>query len=80
MMTAAAVSFVSFAAAAFAAAWPLVAPAKPEADGDLSAGDRAQWVNRLFGLAAVADARDLKEVAAAARALIAALVKRADGK
>jgi hypothetical protein len=79
-MTAAAVSCVAFAAAALAAAWPHVAPSRPEASGDLSPADRAQWVNRLFALAAVADARELGEVATAARALIAALVKRADGK
>lgn len=58
-------------AAASAAAWPYIpkflAPS-------LSPSDRAGWVNRLFSLAASADAAGEPQVAAAARSLITALV------
>jgi len=42
----------------------------------LSPSDRAGWVNRLFSLAAASDEADEPQVAAQARALIAALVNQ----
>jgi hypothetical protein len=47
-------------------------PSQPATSSD--SYDRALWVNNLFELAAVADSKNKPDVAAAARALIAALV------
>lgn len=67
---------VGVAVAAAAAAWPALSkikiPDRPATTPD--AYDRAQWVNNLFELASVADAKSKPDVATAARALIAALV------
>jgi len=66
-----AIAVVAFLAVACAIAWPHLHWAR---SAGISASDRAGWVNRLFVLAALADAEGQAEVAAAARALIAALV------
>ncbi|NBV87918.1 MAG: hypothetical protein EBR88_00110 [Betaproteobacteria bacterium] len=62
--------------AAGAAAWPALAKIKiPSAPATTANSfNRAAWVNNLFELAAVADAQSQPDIAAAARALIAALV------
>lgn len=65
------VSALAIGAAVVAAAWPYLPSARP---GGLPASGRAGWVNRLFTLAAEADAAGEVAVSAAARALIAALV------
>jgi hypothetical protein len=62
----------AFAVAAVAAALPLLASGGKVVG--VSPADRATWVNRLFGLAGKADASGEAAIAAAARALIAALV------
>lgn len=71
-MTIAILAVVALGCAGVAFAWPYI----PAAAGQpvLSAKTRADWVNRLFGLAADAESAAEPAVAAAARALIAALV------
>ena len=68
--------FLGLVVAAAAALWPALSklkiPATPATTSD--SFDRAAWVNNLFGLASVADAKGKPDVAASARALIAALV------
>lgn len=71
-MTVAILALVALGAAGVAFAWPYV-PSTPSQPG-LSSRTRADWVNRLFGLAADAEAASEPAVAAASRALIAALV------
>lgn len=75
-----AVSIIAFAAVALAAAWPYIVRHRPAADSGLSASAKASWVNQLFALADTADADGLADVASAARALIAALVKKPGGE
>jgi|GEM_PF-6255927 hypothetical protein len=70
------VAYAAFGIAAVVACWPMLSAAwvrwRPVA---AAAGvDRADWVNRLFGLAAAADEAGEPVVASAARALITALV------
>lgn len=72
-MTAYIVAAIAATAAAGAAAWPYIPKARA---AGISASDRAGWVNRLFSLAASADEAGESQVAAAARALIAALVNQ----
>lgn len=71
-MTIAILAFLALGSAGVALAWPYV-PSIPGKAG-LSARVRADWVNRLFGLAADAESAAEPAVAAASRALIAALV------
>ena len=66
-----------------AAVWPMLPkwpPSAPVAPAGPAAGirqtDRAKWVNDLFLLAGQADATGEPQVAAASRALIAALVEK----
>ena len=75
-MTWAAVSVVAVLAAAGAAAWPLLRPQVTSTG--LTPAARADWVNRLFALAADADAAGKADVAEAARALVTALVGQAE--
>ena len=71
---------VGMIVAAAAAVWPALGkiklPDAPATTGD--SYDRAHWVNDLFALATVADAKNKPDVAAAARALIAALIADKD--
>lgn len=70
-MTWAVVSAAAFAVVLIAAGWPyLRLPASP----GLTATKRADWVNRLFVLAAQADEAGQAEVASAARGLTSALI------
>jgi hypothetical protein len=74
-----AVTVIGFALAVVAAAWPYLSKLRPAAPtaplvGADTIPDRAGWVNRLFVLAAQADATQSQDVAATARALISALV------
>lgn len=64
-------AFVAFTVAAGSAALPYLSSARSPG---VSPADRAGWVNRLFGLAEQADKAGDAAVAAASRALIAALV------
>jgi hypothetical protein len=73
-----AVSIIAFAAVAIAAAWPYIVRHRTASDSGLSASAKASWVNQLFALADKADADGLTDIASAARALIAALVKKPD--
>lgn len=66
-------SGVGLAVAAVAGAWPYLPKRIKTAPEGL---DRADWVNRLFVLAAQADADGSASVAAAARQLIASLVEK----
>ncbi len=75
-MTTTAVAIAAGLAAVCAAVWPYL-PALRQSP-PLSAPCRAAWVNRLFSLAASADEAGEAQVAAAARALIAALVQQQD--
>ena len=70
------VALVGGVAAAAALVWPYIPAFKQSPP--LSAPCRAAWVNRLFSLAASADEAGEAQVAAAARALIAALVQQQD--
>lgn len=67
------VSVAGFVAAAAAAVLPYLPKPSPSA-AVLSSATRADWVNRLFALAAQADAAGEVAVASSARTLIAALV------
>jgi len=69
------VAIVGGVAAAAALVWPYIPKLRAPS---LSPSDRAGWVNRLFSLAASADKAGEAQVAAAARALIAALVQQQD--
>ena len=67
------VSVVALAAVVLSAAWPYLRLSVAASSG-LTPEKRADWVNRLFVLAADADAADLPAVASAARGLVTALV------
>lgn len=77
-MTPASFALAGLALAAAAALWPLALSfigrrQEPES-GDISPSKRAEWVNRLFALAAEADAAGEGGVASASRSLITALI------
>ena len=67
-----AVSAGAFVSVAVAAVWPYL-PKLP-APAPSVASSRSKWVNDLFVLVSEAEAKSQPEIAAAARALIAALV------
>lgn len=71
-----AVYVLAIVAAGVAIAWPHVRWPQFAKPNDAAPIARADWVNRLFSLAAAADISGEPEVAAAARTLIAALVGR----
>jgi hypothetical protein len=71
-MTAAIVAAVALLASGVAAAYPYLP--KFSRPSGISPSRRAWWVNRLFALAADAEASGEQPVAAAARALMDALV------
>jgi hypothetical protein len=71
-MTIAVLALVAIGSAGVAFAWPYI-PAAAIPSG-LSAKTRADWVNRLFGLASDAEVAGEHAVASASRSLIAALV------
>jgi hypothetical protein len=68
------VALVGFAVAGLAAAYPYLARKVGTSLPADTIPDRAGWVNRLFVLAATADAAKEQDVSDAARVLIAALV------
>lgn len=81
-MTPASVALIGLVLAAAAALWPLALSfaggrAQPES-GDIPPAKRAEWVNRLFALAAEADAAGEAGVASASRSLITALISHQD--
>jgi hypothetical protein len=69
-------SALAILAAGVAFGWPYLRWPQVRASGRMTAASRANWVNRLFALAVASDAAGDSEVAASARALIAALVGR----
>lgn len=67
-----AVSVGAFLSVGVAALWPYL-PKLPVPQNNV-ASSRSKWVNELFALVAEAESAGQPEIAAAARALIAALV------
>jgi hypothetical protein len=81
-MTPATVAIAGLAAAALAALWPIALsflsrPGEASTEG-ITPAKRADWVNRLFSLAAEADSVGEAGVASACRALITALISHQD--
>jgi hypothetical protein len=81
-MTPVSIALVGLATAAIAALWPIALsflgrPAAAVTEG-IPPAKRADWVNKLFALAAEADTVGEAGVAVASRALITALISHQD--
>lgn len=70
----------AFVVAGVAAMWPMLARVAAGLRRPATGFDRADWVNRLFSLAAAADESGDTSVATAARSLISALVSTEPAK